>query len=110
MTVAATTSADRRAAFSDYGRCVDIFAPGTAILSADAAGDDAATTLSGTSMAAPYAAGVVAGYLSHAPSARPRAVRLALLAHATHDALHRLGPGSPNVLLRAVRPQRAPTP
>lgn len=60
ITVGATNSSDARASFSNYGSCVDIFAPGVGIPSAWYTGDNSAATLNGTSMAAPHVAGVVA--------------------------------------------------
>ena len=73
ITIAATTSTDQRSGFSNYGDCVDIFAPGSSITSAWHTSDTAAATSSGTSMAAPHVAGVVGlyleGYLRKAPDA-----------------------------------------
>lgn len=63
MTTAATDSADEEAAFSNYGGCVDIWAPGVGVLSTKKGGGT--TTFSGTSMAAPHSAGGGALYLSH---------------------------------------------
>jgi subtilisin family serine protease len=60
ITVGASNSSDARASFSNYGSCVDIFAPGVGIPSAWYTGDNSAATLNGTSMAAPHVAGVVA--------------------------------------------------
>jgi hypothetical protein len=60
ITVGSTTSADRRSSFSNIGSCVDIFAPGSAILSTGYTSDTQTDTMSGTSMACPHVAGVVA--------------------------------------------------
>ena len=60
ITVGATTASDARASYSNYGSCVDLFAPGSGITSAWFTSDTAAATLSGTSMASPHVAGVVA--------------------------------------------------
>jgi subtilisin family serine protease len=83
ITVAATTSADARASFSNFGSCVDIFAPGNAIVSADMASDTATLTRSGTSMATPHVTGVAAAYLSTHPTATPAQVAAAILSGAT---------------------------
>jgi subtilisin family serine protease len=64
MTTAATGSADQEASFSNYGDCVDIWAPGVGVLSTKKGGGT--TTYSGTSMASPHAAGGAALYLSNA--------------------------------------------
>ena len=60
VTVGATTSRDARADFSNYGACVDIFAPGEDILSAAHTSNTGSVTFSGTSMATPHVVGVVA--------------------------------------------------
>lgn len=64
MTTAATGGADEEASFSNYGTCVDIWAPGVGVLSTKKGGGT--TTYSGTSMASPHVAGGAALYLSHA--------------------------------------------
>lgn len=74
VTVGATDSVDKRASFSNYGKCVDVFAPGKGVVSAyggSASTDSSWKQLSGTSMAAPHAAGVAALILSIAPCPRP---------------------------------------
>jgi subtilisin family serine protease len=76
MTVAATDEEDREASWSNYGSCVDIWAPGTRILSTKMGGGT--TTMGGTSMAAPHGGGGAALYLSSNPGASPSAVEGAL--------------------------------
>jgi subtilisin family serine protease len=78
ITVGATDFTDRRAEFSDFGSCVDFFAPGVDITSAWWLTDSMTLTISGTSMAAPHAAGVAALYLEGNPTATPQQVRDAL--------------------------------
>ena len=83
MTIGATDSSDRKASWSNYGGCVDWFAPGVGITSAWKTSDTATNTISGTSMATPHTAGVAALYLQVNPGASPQAVRDALYAATT---------------------------
>jgi subtilisin family serine protease len=103
MTSAASTSSDGKAGFSNWGTCVDWFAPGQGITSAWSSGDSATNTISGTSMASPHTAGVTALYLETNPAATPAAVRKALASVATSKRLtgldRRLYPGTANLLL-----------
>lgn len=78
MTVGASDRTDAKASFSNYGDCVDWFAPGVDIESAWAESDDATRSLSGTSMASPHTAGVAALYLEDRPLATPEVLRRAL--------------------------------
>ena len=64
VTVGASTLGDERAYFSNHGRCVDVFAPGLNILSTWNTGNQSTNTISGTSMASPYIAGLFAYFLS----------------------------------------------
>lgn len=68
VTVGASTLADERAYFSNYGKCNDIFAPGLNILSTWVGSKYATNTISGTSMASPHIAGLLAYFLSLQPS------------------------------------------
>jgi aqualysin 1 len=80
-TVAATDSSDTEASWSNYGNCVDIWAPGVSIYSTYKSGSYA--TLSGTSMATPHVVGGAALYLSSHTTANPGAVETALRNAAT---------------------------
>ena len=101
VTVGATTKTDAMAVYSNYGSGVDILAPGSSITSAWNTGDTATNTISGTSMAAPHAAGVAALYLAGDPSAGPAQVGNALTSAAARDKIS----GtllSPNLLLQTT--------
>ena len=83
MTIGATGKTDAKTSWSNYGDCVDWFAPGSGITSAWYTSATATNTISGTSMAAPHAAGVAALYLQSNPGASAQAVRDALYANTT---------------------------
>ena len=74
ITVAASTSTDYKASYSNFGACVDLFAPGSSITSAGISGTSATATMSGTSMASPHVAGLAAVILSNARSMTPAQV------------------------------------
>jgi subtilisin family serine protease len=99
ITVGATTNTDAKASYSNYGTCVDIFAPGSGITSSWYTSDTATNTISGTSMAAPHVAGVAALYLQGNPAATPATVVGALNANASVGKVTSPGSGSPNRLL-----------
>jgi subtilisin family serine protease len=79
LTVGASDRTDRRPRWSDFGKCVDVYAPGAAIRSAWDTGDRAAKVLDGTSMASPHVAGAAAVYLGLHPAAAPAEVAAALM-------------------------------
>lgn len=99
ITVGATTSSDARASYSNFGNCLDLFAPGSTITSAWHTGNTATNTISGTSMASPHVAGAAALYLQGNPGASPSAVSSALAGNATTGKVTGAGAGAPNRLL-----------
>jgi len=99
ITVGATDNTDKKASFSNYGTCLDLFAQGVNITSSWYSSDTATNTISGTSMASPHVAGVAALYLQGNPSATPATVAAALVANATTGKVTSPGTGSPNRLL-----------
>ncbi|GGD79016.1 S8 family serine peptidase [Lacimicrobium alkaliphilum] len=82
ITVGSTTSSDSRSNFSNWGSCVDIFAPGSSIQSTWIGGSNATNSISGTSMASPHVAGVAALYLDKNGSSSPASVAQALYTNA----------------------------
>ena len=99
ITVGNTQSSDARNSSSNYGSCLDIFAPGTSIVSASYSSNTGSATMTGTSMASPHVAGAAAVYLGQNPSATPAQVRDALVTNATTGKVTSPGSGSPNRLL-----------
>jgi len=103
LTVGATTRQDQRSSFSNFGACVDLFAPGSDITSAWYQSDTQTASLNGTSMAAPHAAGAAALYLGANPSATPDAVNVALVDDTVTGAISNAGNQSPNRLLQITQ-------
>ncbi|MGJ6966275.1 S8 family peptidase [Streptosporangium sp. G11] len=99
ITVGATTNTDARASYSNFGTCLDLFAPGSAITSAWNTNDTASNTINGTSMASPHVAGAAALILSGSPTATPAQVRDTIVTNATPGVVTSPGTGSPNLLL-----------
>jgi aqualysin 1 len=110
MTVGSTTSSDARSSFSNFGTCLDVFAPGSSITSTWHTSNTATNTISGTSMASPHVAGVAALYLQGSPSASPATVRNAIVNSATPGVLSGVGSGSPNLLLYSLFGTAPPPP
>ena len=99
ITVGSTTTTDARSSFSNFGTCVDLFAPGSSIVSSWFSSNTATATLSGTSMASPHVAGAAALYKQANPSASATTIRNALVNNATTNVVTNAGSGSPNRLL-----------
>ncbi|HEX5724025.1 MAG TPA: S8 family peptidase [Longimicrobiaceae bacterium] len=106
LTVGSTTSTDAESSFSNFGTCVDILAPGSAIYSSDYLVTNQVVTKSGTSMASPHVAGVAAQYLSLNPTATPAQVTTAIKSAAVTGTINlhqksRKG-NTPNLFLRTI--------
>lgn len=99
IVVGATDIADARTGFSNFGPCLDLFAPGAAVRSAYPLDPSTTATASGTSFAAPFVAGVAARYLANNTTASPSRVALSILGNTTPDVVTGAGTGSPNRLL-----------
>jgi subtilisin family serine protease len=113
ITVGSTTTSDARSSFSNFGTCVDIFAPGSSITSAWRTSDTATNTISGTSMATPHVTGVAALFLETNPTASPATVTAAIINASTPNKVTGAGTGSPNRLLFSLltgAPPPTPTP
>ncbi len=108
ITVAATSSNDARASYSNYGSCVDIFAPGSSIKSSWNTSATATKIISGTSMASPHVAGAAALILSASPSSTPAQVATAMTAASTAGVVTDRGRSSVNRLLFAGAASTAP--
>ncbi|KAJ5908473.1 Subtilisin-like serine protease [Penicillium taxi] len=107
VTVGASTLSDDRAYFSNYGKCTDIFAPGLNILSTWIGSKYAVNTISGTSMASPHIAGLLAYYVSLYPASdsayavdeiTPKKLKDTLISIATAGALQDIPSDTPNLL------------
>ncbi|MFG3258205.1 S8 family serine peptidase [Streptomyces sp. NPDC048172] len=103
ITVAASDKADKQADFSNYGKLVDLYAPGVNIVSLSNKSNTGTATMSGTSMASPHVAGAAALYVAGHKSATPAQVASALTKGATKGAIKNPSAGTPNKLLRVVK-------
>ncbi len=98
-TVAASTSSDAKASYSNFGSCVDLYAPGSAVRSAWYTSNTATNTISGTSMASPHVAGVAALYKSVGGDASQATINAWLVNNATTNVVTGNPAGTPNRLL-----------
>ncbi|EXJ56243.1 cerevisin [Cladophialophora psammophila CBS 110553] len=107
ITVGASTLADERAYFSNYGTCNDIFAPGLNILSTWIGSKYATNIISGTSMASPHICGLLAYFLSLQPSSdsayavaeiTPKQMKANMISIATEGALSNVPADTANIL------------
>jgi len=110
ITVGSTDSTDSRSYFSNYGTCVDIWAPGSSVLSAGHTSDSATATFSGTSMACPHVSGAAALVLGADNSKNPAKVLQELLDNAALDTISDLKAGDTNALLYVGAGGAPPTP
>jgi subtilisin family serine protease len=110
LTVGASDETDLRARYSNYGSCIDLFAPGNLIVSTWSSSDTATNNLSGTSMSAPMVAGAAALYLESHPTASSSTVTQAVMNAVTNGVLTTNDATSPNKLLYSWVNGPAPTP
>jgi subtilisin family serine protease len=111
LTVGASTSTDRAATFSNYGACVDLYAPGVGILSDwnQVSGSNyTIVELDGTSQASPHVAGAAALYLERHPGASPAQVTAAIKGASTKNKIGGVNPKFPHDLLFSVQPVALP--
>ncbi len=102
LTVGATQSNDARASYSNFGSCLDLFAPGTSITSAWYKSTTSTNTISGTSMATPHVVGVAALVLSANPALTVSEVMSKILTAASVGKVSSAGTNSPNKLLYSI--------
>lgn len=107
LTIASSTSSDARSSFSNYGSCIDLFAPGSSITSTWSNGST--NTISGTSMAAPHVAGAAALFLQSNPNASPSQVESEIEGNAVANKISNVV-GSPNLLLQVISGSTPPPP
>jgi len=99
LTVGATTTTDERSSFSNFGTCVDLFAPGSNIAGADYASSSGGVYMSGTSMATPHVAGDLAIIRAAQPNLSAKAAQAKVLSLSTPDIVQNAGAGSTRRML-----------
>ncbi len=99
MTVGASSSSDTRASWSNFGSCVNLYAPGVGITSAWHSSNTSTNTISGTSMASPHVAGVAALYKATFGDASQATINNWLANTATPNLISGNPAGTPNLLL-----------
>jgi len=97
----ATDNQDRKATFSNHGRCMHLFAPGVAITSTWIGNPEADNTISGTSMASPHVCGMATKYLSSRPGDSPAMVKTWILSTASGNLVKSVPANTANLLLYA---------
>jgi len=110
ITVGSTDATDSRSSFSNYGTCVDIWAPGSSVVSLSHTSDSGTRSLSGTSMACPHVSGAAALVLGADPSKNPAKVLQELLDNAALDTISDLKAGDTNAMLYVGAGGAPPTP
>jgi len=110
IAVGSTTSLDVRSPFSNYGSCVQIWAPGSDVLSASHDSDFGARSRSGTSMACPHVSGAAALLLEVDPSKKSSTLLQAMLDNAVVNTIAGLRDGDTNALLYVGEGGAPPTP
>jgi len=110
ITVGSTTNTDARSSFSNYGQCVDIFAPGSNIKAPWIGSNTATRTISGTSMASPHVCGGAALYLGMNPDLTPTELVEKMLKDSIANTITNVGSGSPNKFLYVAAEQAPTTP
>ena len=94
LTAGASQIGDYRASFSNYGECVDIYAPGASITSASHSGNSSSLTASGTSMAAPHVAGLAALILESNPDVTPSVLHTEIVNNSTKNVVSNVPSGT----------------
>ncbi|RXW14507.1 hypothetical protein EST38_g11344 [Candolleomyces aberdarensis] len=100
ITVGSSTIADARSSFSNYGAVVDVFAPGSNVISAWIGSNTATNSISGTSMATPHVAGLAAYLISKEGNVSPAALETKIKNLSTKNALTGIPSGTANNLIR----------